>query len=86
MAEPTYVSFETSVGPFTVELYTAHAPKVSTTCGSLSAGRSSQQTCENFAKLAQRGYYNGIIFHRIIPVSSAADGAAWFSGITCRAS
>lgn len=29
MAEPTYVSFDTSVGPFTVELYTAHAPKVS---------------------------------------------------------
>jgi len=25
------------------------------------------QTCKNFATLAQRGYYNNIIFHRIIP-------------------
>ncbi|KAK1927524.1 putative cyclophilin-like peptidyl prolyl cis-trans isomerase [Papiliotrema laurentii] len=51
MSEPTYVTFDTSVGSFTVELYTAHAPK----------------TCNNFAKLAERGYYNGVIFHRIIP-------------------
>jgi hypothetical protein len=29
MAEATYVTFETSVGSFTVELYNAHAPKVS---------------------------------------------------------
>jgi hypothetical protein len=27
-AEATYVSFETSVGSFTVELYNSHAPKV----------------------------------------------------------
>jgi hypothetical protein len=26
------------------------------------------QTCENFAQLAKRGYYNGVIFHRIIAV------------------
>ncbi|OJD14147.1 peptidyl-prolyl cis-trans isomerase-like 1 [Emergomyces pasteurianus Ep9510] len=25
------------------------------------------QTCKNFATLAQRGYYNDVIFHRIIP-------------------
>lgn len=29
MTAPQYVTFDTSVGPFTVELYTAHAPKVS---------------------------------------------------------
>ncbi|WRT65658.1 peptidyl-prolyl cis-trans isomerase-like 1 [Kwoniella shivajii] len=46
-----YVTLDTSVGSFTVELYTAHAPK----------------TCNNFSKLAERGYYNGVIFHRIIP-------------------
>ncbi|KAK6907282.1 peptidyl-prolyl cis-trans isomerase-like 1 [Kwoniella mangroviensis CBS 10435] len=46
-----YVTFDTSVGSFTVELYTAHAPR----------------TCNNFSKLAERGYYNGVIFHRIIP-------------------
>jgi len=28
MAAATYVTFDTSVGPFTVELYNAHAPKV----------------------------------------------------------
>lgn len=39
------------MGTITVELYNNHAPK----------------TCENFITLAQRGYYNGIIFHRIIP-------------------
>jgi peptidyl-prolyl cis-trans isomerase-like 1 len=34
-----------------VELYNDHAPK----------------TCKNFITLAERGYYNGIIFHRVIP-------------------
>jgi Cyclophilin type peptidyl-prolyl cis-trans isomerase/CLD len=26
------------------------------------------QTCENVAQLVQRGYYNGVIFHRIVAV------------------
>lgn len=39
------------MGPITVEMYDNHAPK----------------TCKNFITLAQRGYYNGVIFHRIIP-------------------
>jgi hypothetical protein len=26
------------------------------------------QTCENFAQLAKRGYYNGLVFHRIVAV------------------
>ena len=38
-------------GLITIELYEKHAPK----------------TCKNFAQLAQRGYYNGVIFHRVIP-------------------
>jgi peptidyl-prolyl cis-trans isomerase-like 1 len=38
-------------GAIVVELYNEHAPK----------------TCKNFASLAQRGYYNDIIVHRIIP-------------------
>ncbi|KAJ3353815.1 heme binding [Entophlyctis luteolus] len=25
------------------------------------------QTCKNFAELARRGYYNNVIFHRVIP-------------------
>ena len=46
----TNVILETSMGTITVELYNDHAPK----------------TCKNFASLAQRGYYNNVIFHRII--------------------
>ncbi|KAK3298611.1 cyclophilin-like domain-containing protein [Chaetomium fimeti] len=46
----TNVAIETSMGTIIVELYTDHAPK----------------TCQNFSTLAERGYYNGTIFHRII--------------------
>ncbi|KAF2669106.1 putative peptidyl-prolyl cis-trans isomerase ppi1 [Microthyrium microscopicum] len=44
------VLVETTMGPITLELYTTHAPR----------------TCENFSKLAQRGYYDNTIFHRVI--------------------
>ncbi|KAJ5194396.1 Cyclophilin-type peptidyl-prolyl cis-trans isomerase [Penicillium cf. griseofulvum] len=47
----TEVAFDTTMGSFSVELYNTHAPK----------------TCKNFATLAERGYYNNVIFHRIIP-------------------
>eukprot|EP00980_Cylindrotheca_fusiformis_P020969 scaffold7982_cov188-Cylindrotheca_fusiformis.AAC.2 len=46
----THVKFETSVGSFVVELYHKHAPR----------------SCYNFAALADCGYYNGTIFHRVI--------------------
>jgi peptidyl-prolyl cis-trans isomerase-like 1 len=45
------VALETTMGAITLELYTSHAPK----------------TCQNFSTLASRKYYNGTIFHRIIP-------------------
>lgn len=45
-------------GDFAVELYDKHAPK----------------TCKNFLGLVQRGYYNGVAFHRIISVRCAC---AW---------
>lgn len=45
-------------GPITVELYNDHAPK----------------TCKNFATLSERGYYNGIVFHRIIPAFMIQTG------------
>ena len=45
------VVLETSMGPITCELYTAHAPR----------------TCQNFSTLASRNYYDGTVFHRIIP-------------------
>lgn len=46
-----YSITNSSKGTVTIELYVNHAPK----------------TCKNFEQLAQRGYYNGTIFHRIIP-------------------
>ncbi|KAL1302234.1 hypothetical protein AAFC00_002659 [Neodothiora populina] len=45
------VLLETSMGSIVVELYGDHAPK----------------TCANFTTLASRNYYNGTVFHRIIP-------------------
>ncbi|USP80663.1 hypothetical protein yc1106_07937 [Curvularia clavata] len=47
----TDVALDTTIGTIVVELYNDHAPK----------------TCKNFSTLAQRGYFNGLIFHRIIP-------------------
>ncbi|KAL5511345.1 CYP1 [Sanghuangporus vaninii] len=51
MSSTDSVVLETSMGDIQLELYWDHAPK----------------TCKNFAELARRGYYNGVIFHRIIP-------------------
>ena len=44
------VTIETNKGTIVFETYDADAPKAS----------------ENFVKLAQKGYYNGVIFHRVI--------------------
>jgi peptidyl-prolyl cis-trans isomerase B (cyclophilin B) len=41
----------TNAGPITLELYEEDAPK----------------TVENFRKLADDGFYDGLIFHRVIP-------------------
>lgn len=46
----TVALFETSMGDFTVELETKKAPK----------------TSQNFIDLAKKGFYDGIIFHRVI--------------------
>ncbi|HEX2190605.1 MAG TPA: peptidylprolyl isomerase [Longimicrobiaceae bacterium] len=45
------VTFETNKGTFTAELYSEEAPG----------------TVENFVKLAKSGFYDGIVFHRVIP-------------------
>jgi peptidylprolyl isomerase len=50
MTKPTIVVVETTQGTFEVTLKPDIAPKA----------------CENFAHLAESGYYNGIVFHRII--------------------
>jgi len=44
------VVLETNQGNIELKLKTDIAPK----------------TCENFTKLAEKGYYNGLIFHRVI--------------------
>ena len=49
--EKTIVTIETNQGSIELKLYPQLAPK----------------TCENFVGLIKKGYYDGIIFHRIIP-------------------
>ncbi len=48
---PKYATFETSRGTLRAELYEKDAPK----------------TVENFETLANKGFYDGIKFHRVIP-------------------
>src|SRR3954468_7459018 len=50
MKPGTYARFETSMGDFTVELFEAQVPN----------------TVGNFVKLAEKDFYNGVIFHRVI--------------------
>jgi cyclophilin family peptidyl-prolyl cis-trans isomerase len=47
----TTATMHTSEGPIELELFDGDAPK----------------TVENFTKLAGDGYYDGLIFHRVIP-------------------
>jgi peptidyl-prolyl cis-trans isomerase B (cyclophilin B) len=47
----TRATLHTSEGPIEIELYPEDAPK----------------TVENFTKLAQDGFYDGLTFHRVIP-------------------
>eukprot|EP01135_Chromosphaera_perkinsii_P007311 Nk52_evm1s767 gene=Nk52_evmTU1s767 len=47
---PQLVQLHTSMGDLTLELYWTESPV----------------TCLNFATLADRGYYNGTVFHRVI--------------------
>ena len=50
MTTSTYANFETSMGNFKVELFEAQAPN----------------TVGNFVKLAEKNFYDGVIFHRVI--------------------
>ena len=50
MDEKTIVVLETNQGAIEIRLMPEVAPKA----------------CENFSKLVEKGYYNGIIFHRVI--------------------
>ena len=46
----TYANFETSLGNFKIELFEQETPA----------------TVANFVKLAEKNFYNGVIFHRVI--------------------
>ena len=50
MKPGTYAHFDTSMGNFTIQLFEEQAPK----------------TVDNFVKLAEKDFYNGVIFHRVI--------------------
>ena len=50
MKPGTYAKFETTLGNFTIELFEEQAPN----------------TVGNFAKLAEKNFYDGVIFHRVI--------------------
>jgi cyclophilin family peptidyl-prolyl cis-trans isomerase len=50
MKPGTFARFETSMGNFTIELFEAQTPK----------------TVDNFVKLAEKNFYDGVIFHRVI--------------------
>jgi cyclophilin family peptidyl-prolyl cis-trans isomerase len=51
LAEQQKVKIATGKGDIVIELYTSDAPK----------------TAKNFAQLTQKGYYNGLTFHRVEP-------------------
>jgi peptidyl-prolyl cis-trans isomerase-like 1 len=50
LIQKKFVKLITTVGEIEIELYYEHAPK----------------TCYNFGALAEKGYYDNTIFHRII--------------------
>ena len=50
MKPGTYAHFETSMGNFTIQLFEEQVPK----------------TVDNFVKLAEKDFYNGVVFHRVI--------------------
>ena len=67
------IRLDTTMGTFTIELYPQHAPKA----------------CQNFTSLARKGYYDGIVFHRIIkdfmvqggdPTGTGRGGESTFGG------
>jgi cyclophilin family peptidyl-prolyl cis-trans isomerase len=51
MADNPTAEIETTLGTIKIELFLKEAP----------------DTAANFIKLAEKGYYNGVIFHRVIP-------------------
>ncbi|MBN1936483.1 MAG: peptidylprolyl isomerase [Anaerolineae bacterium] len=64
-AQPYFATVETSKGTFCIELFADKAPK----------------TVNNFAFLAQTGFYDGVPFHRVLPDFMAQAGDPSGTGI-----
>jgi cyclophilin family peptidyl-prolyl cis-trans isomerase len=60
----THATLHTSEGPIEIELFPADAPK----------------TVENFTRLAGEGFYDGLIFHRVIPEFMVQTGCPLGTG------
>jgi peptidylprolyl isomerase len=58
------VVLETNYGNIEIKLKTDVAPKA----------------CENFVKLAEKGYYNGLIFHRVIMIQGGDPAGTGMGG------
>lgn len=61
-AEPATAVFNTSMGDFEVKLATDYAP----------------ETSKNFITLAEKGFYNGLTFHRVIDNFMIQGGSQFF--------
>jgi peptidylprolyl isomerase len=73
MTKHPIVVFETTAGTIEIELFSEVAPK----------------TCENFLGLVKKGYYDGVVFHRVIkdfmiqggdPTGTGRGGDSFFGG------
>ena len=58
------VRLETSHGALVIKLHCKETPR----------------TCRNFIELARHGYYDGIIFHRVVPDFVAQTGDPYGDG------
>lgn len=90
MSQGDSVILETSLGEIKLELYWNHAPRVGFVSSMMlplvsheAADWYALQTCQNFAELAKRGYYNGVVFHRIIAVSFIPSTRAHCNDAEC---
>ena len=63
----TKVTIETNHGNITIQLFDQLTPK----------------TVKNFVELAQKGYYNGVTFHRVIPDFMIQGGDPTGTGAGC---
>ena len=65
MAEQTYATLHTNLGPIRVELFANHAPKTVRNFVELAEG-TKQYTDPTTGAPGSGPYYNGVIFHRVI--------------------